>query len=388
MAFPPLRFRFFLLLSLLSIAVAGDLAAQTPSVVVPIVNCVDYDSATNILTAHFGYINTGTTTRAIPFGTSNGVQPPPVIRTQPFTFLPGRHDLVWSTTQDLGASDFVTIGLTPGIYWTVAGVQAVATNDPSMYCASSTSCSPANGPAGPEGPIGPAGSQGPQGLTGPKGDAGPAGPAGPQGPQGPEGAIGPTGATGPDGPKGDTGPQGISTPGPQGPQGAVGPQGPKGDGGAAGPQGQQGPAGPRGLTGPQGFPGPQGPAGDSGPAGPAGRDGRIVTRTAHSADAMTLQGGGANVLQLTVAADESSTLMITGAVTLQSDAEVRVVVLVDGITSSSFRSNAPGAVVSVPLHASVAVSAGSHVVTVRVENTASVNVEDRTATALLYRGAP
>ena len=360
------RFLFVLVLIAFS-----QLATAQTSVVVPFVNCVEYDASMETLTVYFGYINTGGST-SIPYGSNNFVNVAPNIRSgQPTTFSSGRHDFVWSTTFPLFSSS--------SLAWSLYGVSATATNDPSMYC--STTCAAPAGPAGatgPAGPEGPQGIEGPQGLQGPQGLTGAQGDTGPQGLPGAEGPQGPQGPTGPPGPAGDQGPQG--------PQGATGPAGPQGEQGAQGPIGAMGPAGPQG---PQGFSGPQGPAGARGargPSGPAGADGRIATFSAQSSETMMVGAAPAAVLTLRVNADRASTLLVLGVVSARAGAgTTRIAVAVDGVVSDpTFRSDVRNAVVPLPIHSEQSITAGIHTIEVRVWGEAATEVSERIVTALVY----
>jgi hypothetical protein len=208
---------------------------------IPILDCVTFNPATNTLTATWGYAWTGAEEVVVFPGAPNFFDPPPSYEGQPAVFEPGIHHGVFQTTQDLNLYSTLT--------WNLAGFAETASNDPSRYC-NSCSCPP--GPPGPPGPQGSPGPQGPQGVQGPKGDTGATGLQGQPGDPGPKGD---TGAAGAKGDKGETGAQGA--------KGDAGPAGAKGDAGPAGPKGDTGIPGPQGVQGIKGDTGPQGPAGNS-----------------------------------------------------------------------------------------------------------------------------
>lgn len=113
-------------------------AEAQETTVVPTVDCVEYDADTNILKAHFGYINTAATVVTVPFDENNYFDPFPDFRNQPTNFQPGTHRRVFSTIVDLDDASEVA--------WYLFGVQATATNDPSLYCATDVSLSQSAAP--------------------------------------------------------------------------------------------------------------------------------------------------------------------------------------------------------------------------------------------------
>jgi len=207
--------------------------------VAPLLDCVEYDPADNLLTSTWGYVNTNDSAVTILVGANNFFDPAPSFQGQVVNFQPGTFHDVFQTSIDLSVTASTT--------WHLGGFTATATNDPNNYCDTSS------GPPGPPGPSGPAGDTGPSGPTGATGPVGATGASGPVGPTGATGAIGATGPTGADGP---SGPNGAS-----GPAGPSGPTGATGSSGATGMTGDTGPIGPTGASGPSG---PQGPAGISG----------------------------------------------------------------------------------------------------------------------------
>lgn len=190
-------------------------AAVANSQVAPLLDCVQYDQADNLLIATWGYVNAGSQQVTIMIGANNKFSPSPSLQGQPVDFQPGTFHSVFQTTFSLNAYSSQT--------WELNGFSATARNDPNNYC-QACSCPP--GPTGPEGEPGPQGPLGPAGLTGNQGVTGPAGLAGLQGPTG---SLGPAGAQG--------------MPGLQGPTGLAGPMG------AIGPAGLQGPPGTPGAQG-------------------------------------------------------------------------------------------------------------------------------------------
>jgi hypothetical protein len=161
--------------------------ASSADDVVPILDCVEYNPARNLLTATWGYVNTGPDEVIVFPGASNFFDPPPGNQAQTVIFKVGTYHKVFQTTVSLASS--------PSTTWYVLGHTATATNDPSNYC------NVASNPPGPPGP---------QGATGPSGPSGPSGATGPSGPSGPSGAAGDIGPSGPSGPSGPQGPAGIS----------------------------------------------------------------------------------------------------------------------------------------------------------------------------------
>ena len=286
----PKRSVMFRLMSISLLVIGGVIgfagAADSASLgVAPLLDCVEYDPADNLLVATWGYVNTGDSAVTIPVGANNSFSPAPSFQGQPILYQPGLFHDVFQSTIDLGVSSSTT--------WNLDGFTATATNDPNNYCQESS------GTPGPPGPEGEPGPQGPQGLSGPAGDTGPSGPAGATGP------VGATGASGPTGPTGTTGETGAT--GPVGPSGASGPVGP------IGPVGPAGASGPSGATGMTGDTGPSGPAGASGPSGPQGMAGisgfvqitgdpvavapmRQVTATANCPDGEVAVAGGFELL--------------------------------------------------------------------------------------------
>lgn len=89
----------------------------------PILDCVTYDGANNLLTAHWGYSNINGV-QIIPAQSDNYFDPPPFFRGQPTTFEPGTYRDVFQTTFD--ADEQLT--------WTLFGSSVTASNDPSLYC--------------------------------------------------------------------------------------------------------------------------------------------------------------------------------------------------------------------------------------------------------------
>jgi hypothetical protein len=173
--------------------------ASSADDIVPILDCVEYNPAKNLLTATWGYVNTGPDEVVIFPGPSNFFDPPPGNQAQTVIFKVGTYHKVFQTTLDLSSS--------PSTLWFVNGHSATATNDPNNYC---NVASNPPGPPGPQGATGPSGPSGPVGDTGPMGPSGPSGATGPSGPTGATGASGPSGPSGPAGPSGPQGPAGIS----------------------------------------------------------------------------------------------------------------------------------------------------------------------------------
>jgi uncharacterized repeat protein (TIGR01451 family) len=113
------------LLLLLVVAPAGT--AQATITITPLLDCVTFDSSTDLVTAYFGYDNPDTATHIVPIGTDNLIMPAPSDRGQATTFLPGVHHDVFSVPFD--------VTTTPTLRWSLTGNSAVASNDSSLYCA-------------------------------------------------------------------------------------------------------------------------------------------------------------------------------------------------------------------------------------------------------------
>jgi hypothetical protein len=286
---------------------AGHTALAQADDLTPLLECADYNAATNTASASFGYDSTFSSTVHIDVGPNNFFSPGVIFRNQPTDFLPGVQHRVFSTTFQVSAGQSQITWFLDGNTVTVNGAallggtfsgpscssgmvfagpwsallsytsgSVVTHDDASWVAVLDTTNEPGlstdwtelgslnggTGDTGPTGPQGPQGDTGPTGDTGPQGSTGDTGPQGDTGPKGPAGDTGPQGNTGPAGPKGDTGLAGPA--GPKGSTGATGPAGPtgakglKGDKGDTGHKGDQGPAGPRGF---QGSPGPPGPSG-------------------------------------------------------------------------------------------------------------------------------
>jgi hypothetical protein len=163
-----------------SLAVASASAGADGLSVAPLLDCVNYDQADDLVTAYWGYVNTSQVEVDVLTGGSNLFIPAPADQGQPQIFDPGVHHKVFATTFLLSDTTSLT--------WYLGGFTATATNDPSLYCTSPYV------PPGPPGPQGPKGDTGPARPQGPVGSQGPVGPQGPQGPAGVSGFSQVTGA--------------------------------------------------------------------------------------------------------------------------------------------------------------------------------------------------
>ncbi len=152
-----LRLSAIALLVIGGAAVFAGPASSTTLSVAPLLDCVNFDQADNLLTATWGYVNTGDTTVSIKDSSQNYFSPPPGIQGQPTTFEPGTFHNVFQTDFSLSNSSSSS--------WNLDGFAVTATNDPNNYCATYG----VPGPAGPEGPTGASGPAGPQGPVGPQG---------------------------------------------------------------------------------------------------------------------------------------------------------------------------------------------------------------------------
>ena len=220
-----------------------------------------------------------------------------------------------------------------------------------------------NGAGEPDSRIGPTGPTGPTGSAGPPGASGVIGPTGPSGPSGPSGVTGNTGATG------------LS--GPSGPSGSIGPTGAAGATGSAGPTGATGVAGLTGSTG------------ATGPTGAAGTTGQTFVQAIMTAPFTPPVGLGAVLnpagyteipgLSFDVSVPGNSLLHITthGDVTLtvagQGAARSDVAVFVDGAFSTGPpRSMTVTGITPYDISFNVALTAGTHRISVRAQNYAGV----------------
>jgi hypothetical protein len=92
--------------------------------VLPFVDCVDFDAATNQVTAWFSYANGTGATVFVAGGSGNFFTPAPVLRDQPTSFVTGVQRKVFSATFPADST----------LTWTVQGSDAVAANDSTAYC--------------------------------------------------------------------------------------------------------------------------------------------------------------------------------------------------------------------------------------------------------------
>lgn len=113
----------FASLSTLGLALVSPLCAQT-SVLVPIVNATENELTTGETVTTWGYINTGTTSRFVTRGFNNMLDPEPsIVSGQPTSFLPGRHDNVWSTSRP----SYNDAGEVSSVVWSLFGIPATST---------------------------------------------------------------------------------------------------------------------------------------------------------------------------------------------------------------------------------------------------------------------
>ena len=98
------------------IVVGAPVAAMAASPVTPTVSCY-WPNSDGSATFSIGYTNSGTTSVTYPVGPLNTVNPAPIDRGQPTTFLAGTHNNVWAPT--VTAAD-----LNRNPSWTVNGVAA------------------------------------------------------------------------------------------------------------------------------------------------------------------------------------------------------------------------------------------------------------------------
>ena len=132
----------FRLLSIALLVIGGVVgftgsASSASQDIAPLLDCVEFDPADNLLVATWGYVNLSTSTETIIVGTNNFFTPPPDFQGQPINFQPGTFHNVFQTTIPLDDVSSET--------WTVDGFTATATNDPGNYCNTSS------GPPGPAG---------------------------------------------------------------------------------------------------------------------------------------------------------------------------------------------------------------------------------------------
>lgn len=128
------RYRILSLVNLvLLIAVCLPQAARAQNfVIIPFLDCIEYDAATNAVTAHFGYENRERSIIELVVGTNNRFIPNPADKGQNTVFLPGLHQRAFSTVFD--GNGFVV--------WTLLGLSVSATHNPASYCRASSSGAP------------------------------------------------------------------------------------------------------------------------------------------------------------------------------------------------------------------------------------------------------
>src|SRR5262249_18716297 len=151
----------------------------------PLMECVEYDRQSNLLTVHWSYVNTGTGTVTFLPGPQNFFDPPPGFQGQPLKFSPGVFRNVFSTTLYLSLFSTQT--------WNLEGMKGTATNDPKLYCSSTGGAcwdTNANGKCDASEDSNGDGKCDVLDCVGRPGPAGPAGATGPQGPAGAQGAAG------------------------------------------------------------------------------------------------------------------------------------------------------------------------------------------------------
>ena len=101
-----------------------------PTGIVPILDCVTFDQSNNILTASFGYVSANAQTESVAIGSANFFNPSPGSRGQPTSFLPGVHHNAFSVLFILNTTSSLT--------WTLLGQSVTASNNPALYCSSSS----------------------------------------------------------------------------------------------------------------------------------------------------------------------------------------------------------------------------------------------------------
>lgn len=239
------------------------LPAAVQAAVYPKVLCYEQLDGGDVV-VHFGYYNDSTTTGSIPVGPDNFYSPPPAVRGQVTSFVPGvtedafrvriaadrqGFEQGWVVDGEfagwqLAAMPPLCEALTPMQWkgWWEVGteyrINQLVEDGGSTWIATGTSQDeqPGAGPswdlfasAGATGPAGPTGRTGDAGPTGKAGLTGSTGATGPAGPTGNTGITGPTGSTGDAGPTGNTGSTGSTgASGAMGSNGATGPTGPSG----------------------------------------------------------------------------------------------------------------------------------------------------------------
>ena len=101
---------------------AAPLASAQSLALYPILECVTYDSATDTVTASFGYLNFEGVRLNVPFGSNNIFLPAPFFRGQPTSYEPGIYHDVFT----------VTFPASQTASWTLAETTVVASNDPAL----------------------------------------------------------------------------------------------------------------------------------------------------------------------------------------------------------------------------------------------------------------
>lgn len=116
-----------------ALAVAVPRPAGAANGLEPILDCVTYDGANNLVTAYWGYSNVNGVS-ITPAPSDNFFDPAPFFRGQPTTFEPGTYHEVFQTT--FGADGELT--------WTLFGSSVTARNDPTAYCGGAPDTLPPN----------------------------------------------------------------------------------------------------------------------------------------------------------------------------------------------------------------------------------------------------
>jgi hypothetical protein len=225
----------------LSLALVASSAVAAP--VEPIVDCVEESEANpGFLRYEFGYSNPNPGTVSVGLGPQNFFSPPPAIRGQLTSFLPGLHHnmfgvLVEPEELELGPDYSLTWVLNEqplrlpldakqcgaeGLFWRGAwdeGTQylpgdVVSAVGSAWIARLANSAVPPGGEAGEWDLLAAAGEPGEPGAVGKRGETGLPGPQGPRGEKGPRGPRGPNGRRGDAGPAGPPGP-GVEVGGPR-----------------------------------------------------------------------------------------------------------------------------------------------------------------------------
>lgn len=113
---------------LATICLSPSAAAQN---ITPLLDCIEYDAAANLMTAHFGYDSRNAAAVTIPVGADNRFVPAPANRGQITVFQPGLHERAFSLTISVN-----------GVIWLFEGQGLPVLFDQKNFCRDATRRAP------------------------------------------------------------------------------------------------------------------------------------------------------------------------------------------------------------------------------------------------------